>query len=106
MNGPVVVTSVGYVEIVWKRAILNLDAPKNLVPCTGSALLFWMDFEKKTPNQQLVTAKKPVASGEGEPGVHVVRVLLSWGALAGRFTTIASGYQVSVGGCLLLSSLL
>lgn len=73
MNGPVIVTSIGCVESIWQQAILNLDAPKNLVPCAGSALLFWMDFEKN-----VVTGKKPVASGEGEPCVHMVRVLLSW----------------------------
>lgn len=32
--------------------------------------------------------------------------LAAWRALAGRFTTVGSSYQVSVGGCLLLSSLL
>lgn len=52
---------------------------KNLDPCTGSPLLFWMDFEKKNKKtNNVVTGKKPVASGVGEPCVHVVRVLLPW----------------------------
>lgn len=72
-NGPEIVTSIGWIESIWKQAILNLDAPKNLVPCTGSALLFWVDFVKN-----VVTGKKPVASREGEPCVHMVRVLLPW----------------------------
>lgn len=98
MNDLVIVTSVGCIESIWKQGTLNLDAPEHLVPCTGSASLFWMDFEKKPRGDWKETCglwrgRAVCAHGGCAP------LLAARCALAGRFPTVGSGYRVSVGGC-------